>query len=255
MNKIRLILIVCMLMLPSCHSNRKIDIHDGFEAASISRIWETNKLVPGTFEIQSSTQKAGNNAFKITLHEGDQIKKEIGTILERSELTESRKLWARDDESYIYCFSVFIPQDFPIVPTRLVIAQWKQKCPGEDCRPDNPLIAVRYVAGELYVTHQISSEQKILYRTTQDIRNKWLDFMFLICFSRQQSGQIRAWLNNEEIIDYEGLNAYPESGGYPGRNRFYFKMGLYRDRMVEPMTIYFDEYAKFRPPSINPLVH
>jgi hypothetical protein len=79
--------------------------------------------------------------------------------------------------------------------------------------------------------------------------------MFLICFSRQQSGQIRAWLNDEEIIDYEGLNAYPEAGGYPGRNQYYFKMGLYRDRMAEPMTIYFDEYAKFRPPSLNPFLH
>jgi hypothetical protein len=42
------------------------------------------------------------------------------------------------------------------------------------------------------------------------------------------------------------VNAYPESAatGYTHPGRFYFKMGLYRDLMPEPMTIYIDEYRK-----------
>ena len=46
------------------------------------------------------------------------------------------------------------------------------------------------------------------------------------------------------VVDYQGVTAYPASGGYVERGLFYFKMGLYRDRWPEPMTIYFDEYRK-----------
>jgi hypothetical protein len=41
-----------------------------------------------------------------------------------------------------------------------------------------------------------------------------------------------------------GVNAYPASGGYTSDGRFYFKLGLYRDRMPQPMSIYVDEYRK-----------
>jgi hypothetical protein len=47
-------------------------------------------------------------------------------------------------------------------------------------------------------------------------------------------------------VDYKGATAYPEKAatGYPDPSLFYFKMGLYRDLMAEPMTIYIDEYRK-----------
>jgi hypothetical protein len=44
------------------------------------------------------------------------------------------------------------------------------------------------------------------------------------------------------IVDYQGPNAYPVIGGYPDRNRFYFKFGLYRDESPEIMTLYIDEF-------------
>jgi len=52
------------------------------------------------------------------------------------------------------------------------------------------------------------------------------------------------WLNNHQIINFAGITVYPEKYGYPGPGEFYFKTGLYRDTMKEPMTIYFDEYSK-----------
>jgi hypothetical protein len=139
---------------------------------------------------------------------------------------------------------VFVPSEFPIVSTRLVIAQWKQYCPVAECTPDNPTLAIRYQSGELFIALQVTAEKEVLYRTRDDIRNRWLDFRFQIRFSRSQSGQIKAWLGDAMVIDYKGITAYPESGGYVGRATFYFKMGLYRDRSPEPMTIYFDEYRK-----------
>jgi hypothetical protein len=48
------------------------------------------------------------------------------------------------------------------------------------------------------------------------------------------------------VADYKGATAYPETPatGYASPSLFYFKMGLYRDLMAEPMTIYIDEYKK-----------
>ena len=249
MKNIKLILFFCTLFHFSCKSIQGINIYDGFETPSIKKIWDTNKFIPGAVEIQSSIVRAGNSAAKITLHEGNQIHQEKGTILERAELSEKRKLWSIEDSSYSYSFSIFVPLDFPIVQNRLVLAQWKQRCPIENCYPDNPVIAIRYIAGELLITHKIGQEQNVLYKTTEDIRNRWLDFKFQTRFSKLQNGQIIAWLNDEMIVNYKGINAYPEKGGYPKINYFYFKIGLYRDKMAEPMTIYIDEYRKQQIPS------
>jgi glucose-6-phosphate 1-dehydrogenase len=57
-------------------------------------------------------------------------------------------------------------------------------------------------------------------------------------------GEIKAFLNDKEIINYNGITSYTENSGYASKSRYYFKMGLYRDIMQEPMTIYIDEYRK-----------
>lgn len=88
------------------------------------------------------------------------------------------------------------------------------------------------------------SKTRTLFRTKDEIRGQWLDFIFLIRFSRGEGGRIRASLDGRQIADYTGVTAYSETFGYPPSGRFFFKMGLYRDRMAEPMKIYVDEYRK-----------
>jgi hypothetical protein len=149
--------------------------------------------------------------------------------------------------TYEQSFSVFFPTTFPIVPTRLVIAQWKQHCPrGGNCENDCPVISIRYASGVLKITHQIGAQQTSLFKLTEDLRGKWTDFRFQTRFSTNTNGRIQAWLNNKPVVDYTGINAYPENAatGYPAPSAFYFRMGLYRDVMAEPMTIYIDEYRK-----------
>ena len=246
MGSMSLGLFLCMLALVNNSFASGVNVYDGFETGTLSNIWRRTKFVPGAVEIQSKIVRSGKSAAKITVHQGDlaELGGQESLPSERAELMEQPNLWAIEDVTYAYSFSMFIPQDFPIVPTRLVIAQWKQRCPQERCDPGNPVIAVRYIAGELLVTHKVGPEKTVLYRTKEDIRNKWLDFRFQIRFTRHQSGQVKAWLNDKALVDYKGINAYPEQGGYPSRNHFYFKMGLYRDRMPEPMTLYVDEYRK-----------
>jgi hypothetical protein len=106
------------------------------------------------------------------------------------------------------------------------------------------VLAIRYQDGELSVTRRDDHAKSILFSTKQEMRGRWLDFRFETRFSRDQDGQIDAWLNGEPIVHYQGPTVYHQQLGYPAQGLVYFKMGLYRDEMQQPMTIYVDEYRK-----------
>jgi hypothetical protein len=230
--------------LISCSSVNKIRIHDNFETDSLSTIWSDAKFIPGALEIQSEIVRSGKKAARLILRQGDQIEEEVGTNLERAELREPKKIMSAEYKDYSYSFSLFLPPDFPIVPTRLVIAQWKQNCQEGNCDPNNPVIALRYKSGEFQVTLQTGPEKISLYNQKSEIRGQWMDFKFNIRFSRNQDGHIKAWMNGNEIFDYKGVTAYKQTYGYPEPGNFYFKLGLYRDTMNQTMTIYIDDYLK-----------
>ncbi|MCX6239500.1 MAG: polysaccharide lyase [Bacteroidia bacterium] len=238
--------LLVILLLSGISCKKQVNVYDGFEAPGLSKIWSTDRMVSNSFEIQSAIVRKGKSAAKITLRKGDTFEAGIGKSksTERDELLEIRSLVAAEGIKYEYQFSMFLPDSFPIVNTRLVIAQWKQYCPKGICSDDSPVVALRYVSGELYVTLQNDSSQIKLYRLKDEIRNRWLDFRFTIRFSKQRNGIIEAFLNDKEIINYKGPVSYTEKRGYPSKNWYYFKMGLYRDLMPEPMTIFIDEYRK-----------
>jgi hypothetical protein len=79
-----------------------------------------------------------------------------------------------------------------------------------------------------------------------EFRGHWLDFKLQVRFSTRPDGRIKAWLGEKPLVNYTGITANDENGstGYPSPGYFYFKMGLYRDVMAEPMTVYIDEYRK-----------
>jgi hypothetical protein len=199
--------------------------------------------------MQSAIVHQGHGTIKITLHEGDRYEagNDSSKVSERDELAEARNLVSKEHNSYEYAFSMFIPADFPIVPTRLVIAQWKQKCDNEAiCGDDSPVLALRYVNGVLFITIRTGAHDQTVYRATQDIRNKWTNFRFQTNFSRTDNGFVRAWVNEQQVLDYKGKTCYSSERGYKDISYLYFKMGLYRDKMPEPMTIYIDDYSKKR---------
>lgn len=247
----KLIALAFIASISSCSSGKLSKISDNFESDSLSQIWTADKFIPGALEIQSAYVRSGEKAAKLILHQGDQIEEEIGTNLERAELREPKKLMSVEHKNYSYSFSIFLPDDFPVVPTRLVIAQWKQNCQSGNCDPNNPVIALRYESGEFRITLQSGPEKQILFSHKGDIRNRWMDFKFCIRFSRKEDGQILAWLNKNKIIDFKGVTAYAQSYGYPEPGNFYFKIGLYRDQMIQPMTIYIDNYVKQEIKGIN----
>ena len=228
-----------------------VDVYDGFETAGLSKVWDSDRFEPGAVEMQTNIFRAGHSAVRITVRAKDKFEAGINgnSDSERAELLEARPLTSKENETYEFSFSMFIPTDFPIVPTRLVIAQWKQYCPkGGDCFDDSPVLAMRYIGGELRITQDFGNgkHHTILYKEKGEFRGRWLDFRFQVRFSTNENGRVQAWRGERQMVDYKGATANPENAttGYASPSRFYFKMGLYRNVMPEPMTIYIDEYRK-----------
>ena len=227
-----------------------INVYDGFEGPVLSNLWETTRFVPGAVEMQSTFARAGHGAVKITVRSRDifEAGQNGNADSERDELLEARNLTSKEDLTYEYSWSMYVPADFPIVPVRLVVAQWKQYCNDDSkpCSDDSPVLAVRYIGGILRITQDIDHKNFILYEEKRDLRGHWLDLRFQVCFTPQQIGRLKAWLDGRQVVDFTGVTANPQTAttGYASPGFFYFKMGLYRNVMLQPMTIYLDEYRK-----------
>jgi len=243
--------VTVILFFLNAHCLAQLPVHDTFDGEQLSLLWDTSRFEKGAVIMQSNVVHTGIRAAKITLHQGDKYEAGNDSSLasERAELLEAKKLVSREHKTYEYAFSMFIPADFPIVPTRLVIAQWKQHCTTQQCEDDSPVLALRYTNGKLQITIQTGAHREVYYQTNSDIRNKWITFKFTVNFSRDNDGFIKGWINDTQVLDYKGKSAYGAERGYALNSYFYFKMGLYRDRMVEPMTIYIDDYSKTQLPN------
>jgi hypothetical protein len=238
--------ITTLLLFAWVYGMAQLPVADGFEKAELSKLWDTSKFIKGAVVMQNKIVNSGHGAISVTLNEGDKYEagNDSSKESERAELMEARKLVSKESNTYEYAFSMFIPADFPIVPTRLVIAQWKQYCQTELCSDDSPVLALRYVSGILMITIQIGRDREIFYQTNNDIRNKWTSFKFRTRFSRTDTGFVKAWINDQLVLDHDGKTCYSSERGYGPQSYFYFKMGLYRDKMKQPMTIYIDDYSK-----------
>jgi hypothetical protein len=241
-----LLLVVAEILRLAWLLHRPVHTQDGFEEPKLSSIWTAERMVPGAFSTQREIVHSGHSAAQITLRANDRFEEasDDGAASERDELTEARRFWSQSGRTYAYTFSLYLPRDFPIVETRLVIAQWKQLCEWGSCRPDNPVLAIRYVGGVLFVTRKNDGGQVTIYRSQGEMRGRWLDFRFVTRFSQRDNGAINGWMNGQQIVKYRGVTAYRAARGYPAHGFFYFKMGLYRDLMKQPMTIYLDDFRK-----------
>jgi hypothetical protein len=261
--RIRAGVIAVMALLAGCHRGSRdarepltyhafptLYVHDGFEQPKLSGAWATNRFEEGAVLMQRNVVRAGRQALAVTVRSHDKFEagRDGNLDNERDELLEAKDLTSRENVPYEFAFSMFFPTDFPIVPTRLVIAQWKQFCPSETgpCSDQSPVFALRYVGGEMRVTQTIAGKQHVLYRQVGEFRGRWLDFRFRVRFTPKTDGHLAAWFDGKQIVDYRGATASSEDpgSGYPNPDYFFFKMGLYRDMMQQPMTVYIDEYRK-----------
>jgi hypothetical protein len=211
----------------------RIGLADGFETGHLADFWlpadyGSGRYVPGRVKFSTNIVRSGKYSVELTVREGDV--KQTGaenTINERTELDSGKyPLYGKE---ICYGFSFLVPKDFPIVDVRLVISQIKQS------DGDGPLIAQRYRDG----AHTISIEshgKKKRYTLPKIRKGEWQDMIYRVRY-HDQDGYIDMWMNGKKVVTYKG-----PLGNSELRNLFYHKIGLYRDRMREPMRIYFDNY-------------
>jgi hypothetical protein len=132
-----------------------------------------------------------------------------------------------------------VPPDFPIGDVRLVTSQWKQTC--NDCAQNrSPIVAQRYRLGELRITIETPQGRQTLFRRPGPIQGRWLDLRYRIRF-HLTDGAVMAWLDGVQVVDYRGPLGFADD--LPD---VYFRLGLYRNRMAQPMVLYFDDFRTER---------
>lgn len=223
-----------------------LHIHDDFESNTLSWRWTKLRLVPGAAQLERQIVRSGHQAIAISVHDGDRYEaaSTSGAATERDELMENWPLFSCTAHTYVYSFSLFLPDELPSNAQRLVVAQWRQLCEARHCSPDYPIIAIRYQQGLLEITRQDDQGRHVLYQSDKGYKGQWLDFRFIIKFDATH-GSVRATLNRAPIVDYAGPTLFAPQSGYPATGSVYFKMGLYRDALQDPpWTIYIDDYRK-----------
>lgn len=232
-------LLLALLLLTGAAAASAEPVVDGFEAGTLGPLW-TARAEPGRLTVQRDVVRSGASALRFEVHERDfaQVGGD-GEATERAEIQEARGLWARFGESHEYGFSMYVPPDFPIVNTRLVTGQWKQAC--ADCSKNrSPIVAQRYRRGVLFVTIETLNGRTTIYRHPETIQGRWLDLRYRVRFD-WTDGAVTLWVNGARVADYRGPLGYPDDPP-----DVVFRLGLYRNRMTEPMVIYFDDYRKER---------
>ncbi len=215
-------------------------LRDGFEGESLAPFWlpgdyGSGRYASGAVVLSDEFARSGRRSARITLKEGDVAQVGgSGQPNERAELDSGKHPVVNQD--VWYGFSFLAPPGFPVVDTRLVIAQWKQSGLG-----GSPIVAQRFRAGRHYVTIRdlrTRGSWRESYELPPIVPGRWNDMVYHVRFSTDSSGVVDIWMNGERVARFDGSTA-----SRLGKEQFYHKVGLYRDRMAEPMTIYIDNYA------------
>jgi hypothetical protein len=212
---------------------------DGFESGSLADFWRPGGRGPARYELEAivisdDRARSGRRSARITVKEGEiEQVGDDGKRTERAELDSGnlpvlgRDVW--------YGFSLLLPPGFPVVDNRLVITQFKQS----DVE-GTPLVAQRFRAGRHTLTIRSLRDggSARTYRLPELRLGHWVDMVYHLRYSTGDDGRIEVWMDGRRVVSYAGPTASEK-----GAARFYHKVGLYRDRWKEPMTMYVDNYT------------
>jgi hypothetical protein len=210
-------------------------LQDGFEGKTLADFWlpgnyGSGLYVPGAIILSTNYARSGMHSVEITVREGDiDAAGDDDTRVERAEL-DSGHFALRGREAW-YGFSLLVPKNFPIVDERLVISSCKQS------DVSRPIVAQRFRNGKHTVTIE-SQGRKKSYKLPRIPLGQWIDMVYHLRYSTGADGLVEIWMNGKQVVSYSGPAADPNA-----KNAFYNKIGLYRDRLKAPMTIYYDNYA------------
>jgi hypothetical protein len=202
-------------------------LKDDFDGILNDEIWETRRTNPYYWRIENST-------LKITVEKDIRETSDVSKI-DRVELAEKEIIMLSLGQSIWYSFSFFFPNDFLIVDNRLVFAQWKQYAPHWG----SPFLSARYRNNILSI--KITAEDLVkTYEKPIDLRGSWHSLLVNYQLNTDQTGFAKVWLDAEDqLVDYVGPLDY-----FPPPKKIFFKMGLYRDTIDQPQTIYFRKFRR-----------
>jgi hypothetical protein len=228
-----------LLLVASAVAASAETIVDGFEEGTLGPLWWL-RAEPGRVTVQREVVRSGASALRVEVREGDLAGVGgDGEATERTEIQLARERWARFGETHEYAFSMFVPPGFPIADVRLVTSQWKQIC--NDCaKSRSPIVAQRYRRGELRITIETPQGRQTIFRRPGLLQGRWLDLRYRIRF-HLTDGAVTAWLDGAQVVDYRGPLGFDDDPP-----DVYFRLGLYRNRMAEPMVLYFDDFRTER---------
>ncbi|NSW53266.1 MAG: heparin lyase I family protein [Anaerolineae bacterium] len=212
---------------------------DSFEEGAINRsFWTTAWWVKRSGGIDDTRAFDGTQSLRAVINAGDRrLYGKSGQATERSELLERRRHPLGED--LWYSFAVYVPDDFPIRDVRLVMGQWKQTT-WKLWLKHSPAAAFRFRNGVFSVTVNHDAGQQTLFQVgSADVPalvGMWTEFTVHQRFAADESGLLQVWMNGDPVVDYRGPLGYAQDG-----RTSYFRLGLYRDTLEEPMTMYFDD--------------
>jgi len=217
--------------------------HKGFETGDFSG-WMKELAGPHSGQIVTAPVRCGTYAARFEIREGDLNPPILGY---RAEVHELLYFVAPIGSEQWYGFSTFLPPDWPDLDNRTGISQWHATPDvGEIWR--SPPLALRHTAGQLTVTGRTSpvpiqteNDGEVLELYTHPgvlEKGVWHDWVFRVRWSWEPDGLVQAWLDDAQVIDYEGPIGYNDFMGV------WFKWGIYRDDHPVTQVIYHDEYRR-----------
>jgi len=208
----------------------------------------TKRLVADySAKVETSNTREGNYSARFELRTGDRVSGGW-----RAELRDLNN--AVPGSTVWYSLSTMIPEDFPEEEDNsFVLIQWHdQKVPWNNPEGHSPPLAARYREGRFDITLRHTFEgqkdgengrELILYSHPDLKRGVWHDMVYQVRWSAKSTGDeagfVRAWMNGNQVIDYEGPIGYHDDLGP------YVKFGIYaRHDVKQPHVVYHDAYHR-----------
>ena len=155
---------------------------------------------------------------------------------------------ASPHEEVWYRFRTLIPGRLLDPNLSIVLAQWHDK--KTQGRPAaRPPLALRLTRGALRVTfwndqvlaaQGVRGDGEILYESRDVATDQWIDFVFSVKWSPDESGSVRMWIDGKLVAEHRGAVSYSDDVYGP-----YFKLGVYTVHDFEfPLYVYHGDYRR-----------
>ena len=94
-------MLFAMGFVAAAQTVKPLDVSDGFEGATLSDLWSTERMAPGAFVLEDQVVLAGKQAVAITVRPGNVFEagRHGNSDSERAELLEARRLMTDEGES------------------------------------------------------------------------------------------------------------------------------------------------------------